>query len=80
MPPPLYSLPPEAHPAPHPPGARAKPRDVSAQGLGIGWPRWYDPALCPAAYSPIPLSDPETGPESNQSRRSQLPTLMAGGW
>lgn len=54
MPPPPYFLPPEAHLALHPPGAGVKPRDVSAPRLGVGWSRWYDPALCPAAYSPQP--------------------------
>lgn len=51
---PLLSDPPEAHLTLHPPGALTRPRDVSAQGLEIGWSRCYDPALCPAAYSPQP--------------------------
>lgn len=46
--------PPKAHLAMHPPGAGARPRDVSAQALEIGWSRCYDPALCPATYSPQP--------------------------
>lgn len=29
---------------------------------------------------PSPLSDPETDPESSQSKRLQLPTRMIGGW
>lgn len=37
------------------------------------------PSALPPTH-PSPLSDPETGLESDQSRRPQLPTLMAGGW
>lgn len=75
--PPRLSALPEAHLALHPPGTGAR--------LGVSLPkgcRLVSPdmtltsALLPT--HPSPLSDPETDPESNQSRRLQLPTRMAG--
>lgn len=76
LPPPL----PEAHLA-------LFPQELG-QVLGMSLPKGWglaDPGgtTLPSALPPThpsPLSDPETDPESSQSRTLQLPTRIAGGW